>query len=214
MRKPDRIKWSGLLVLVGCAQLARADAHAEPAAARAAAPGGGGQAQGARCPRDVPRALNPPADATLDGAFPARGVQIYVCAAPPAGGAATAPVWTLKAPHAVLLQGADTAAIHFAGPSWQARDGSLVTGARFASAPAPDHGAIPWLLLQASSRAGAGSFAGVTWIQRLATAGGAAPATGCDAARLNAEVLVPYTADYFFYRAAAPGQPVRQCAGP
>src|SRR4051812_48385874 len=87
-----------------------------------------------RCPHGVPAALNPPADATLAAALPARGVQIYTCAIPSAGGA---PAWTLKAPHAVLGKGHDVQAIHFAGPSWQAVDGSVVTGTKIAASPRP-----------------------------------------------------------------------------
>jgi len=162
-----------------------------------------------RCPHDVPAALNPPAEATLAAALPARGVQIYTCVVPPAS---AAPAWTLKAPHAVLGKGHDVKAIHFVGPSWQAIDGSLVTGTKTASSPAPDATAILWLLLKAATNVGAGAFADITWVQRLATEGGAAPATGCDAAHPNAEVLVSYSADYFFYRTASPGQRVRQCA--
>ena len=164
-----------------------------------------------RCPYDVPAVLNPPPDATLEASFAARGVQIYSCAASPAGGA---PVWTLKAPHAVLFKGFETAAIHFAGPSWQANDGSLVTGTRTAGDPGPDPTAIPWLLLKAATNVGPGLFADVTWIQRLDTEGGAAPATGCDAQHVGAQVLVPYRANYFFYHAAVAGQKVRQCAAP
>src|SRR4051812_19610524 len=162
-----------------------------------------------RCPHGVPAALNPPADATLAAALPARGVQIYTCAIPSAGGA---PAWTLKAPHAVLGKGHDVQAIHFAGPSWQAVDGSVVTGTKIAASPAPDATDIPWLLLQAATHTGAGVFAAVTWIQRLDTETGAAPATGCDDAHVGAEVLAPYAADYFFYRASSDGERVRQCA--
>ena len=161
-----------------------------------------------RCPADMPAGLDPPVEATLEAAFPARGVQIYVCAAPAAGGV---PAWTLKAPHALLFEGFETAAIHFAGPSWQALDGSLVTATRAGSAPSPDIDSIPWLLLQAATNVGPGLFADTTWIQRLETDGGAAPATGCDDAHLGAQTLIPYRADYFFYHTAAAGQHVRQC---
>jgi hypothetical protein len=66
--------------------------------------------------------------------------------------------------------------------------------------------AIPWLLLE---RAGfqngpeGGSFLTQTrYIQRLNTSGGLAPATGCaQATDLGVMVLVPYEADYFFYKA-------------
>ena len=161
------------------------------------------------CPDNVPATLNPPANATLEASFGARGVQIYVCSAPAGGGA---PAFTLKAPHAVLFKGFDAAAIHFAGPSWQALDGSLVTGARVASDPGPDPTAIAWLLLSASSNVGPGLFSDVTFIQRLATEGGVAPTTGCDADHVGAQVLVPYRADYFFYHTAAAGEKIRQCA--
>ena len=162
-----------------------------------------------KCPRNLPAALNPPADATLKSALFAAGTQNYICAVPAAGGA---PAWTLKAPHALLLRGLEIAGIHFAGPSWQSLDGSVVVGARSASAPAPDATDIPWLLLSAASHTGAGELATVSWIQRLDTAGGVAPSTGCDDAHLNAEVLVPYRAQYFFYVTAASGEPIRQCA--
>jgi hypothetical protein len=175
----------------------------------AAAGGDAGDLLQARCPRDVPAALNPPVDATLAAALPARGVQIYTCAAAAGGGA---PAWTLKAPHAVLGKGHDVQAIHFGGPSWEANDGSVVTGTKVASAAAPDTTDIPWLLLQAVTHTGDGVFAGVTWVQRLATENGLAPTTGCDAAHAGAEALAPYAADYFFYRAANDGERVRQCA--
>jgi hypothetical protein len=40
-----------------------------------------------------------------------------------------------------------------------------------------------------------------TWIQRVNTAGGIAPADGCSiAADVGKKILVPYLADYVFYR--------------
>jgi len=181
------------------------------------------------CPVVTPSAVSPPAGLTVRAAMAARGVQAYVCAAPSAGGA---PAWTLKGPHAVLSDGSETDAIHFSGPApvstpaaatppapapamvptWQALDGSRVTGAKTASAAAPDGKSIPWLLLRATPGKGPGLFSDVNWIQRLDTVGGAAPATGCDAAHLNAELLVPYRADYFFYHPAPAGAPVHRCA--
>jgi len=168
-----------------------------------------------RCPGSVPAALDPPADATIAFGFAAQGVQIYTCTAagpavPPA--VTPGPTFTLKAPHAVLSDGPQVRAVHFAGPSWQALDGSLITGAKVASSPSPDPTAIPWLLLKAATHAGTGAFADVTFIQRLDTVGGVAPSTGCDDAHLGTEVLVPYRSSYFFYVAAAPGTHVRQCS--
>jgi hypothetical protein len=211
-RSIDRQIIIGLALAVGAAAGCAEDGQPADQTALQVAPllesDSGGLLQ-VRCPHDVPAALNPPADATLAAALPARGVQIYTCAIPAAGGA---PAWTLKAPHAVLGKGHDVQAIHFIGPSWQATDGSVVTGTKVAAAAAPDAADIPWLLLQAATHTGAGAFADVTWIQRLDTETGVAPATGCDDAHVGAETLAPYAADYFFYRASSSGERIRQCA--
>ena len=206
------VSMSAAAAAPGCAQ--EEESSEQPAVtAQTAALVEGADSSGllqAHCPPDVPAALNPPADATLAAALPAQGVQIYTCAIPATGGA---PAWTLKAPHAVLgKKNHDVQAIHFAGPSWQATDGSLVTATRAASSPAPDAADIPWLLLKAATHVGAGAFTPVTWIQRLATEKGPAPATGCDDAHLGTEVLVPYAADYFFYRPSMDGERIQQCA--
>ena len=42
---------------------------------------------------------------------------------------------------------------------------------------------------------------GVTYIQRVATAGGVAPAMTCAASNLGARQVVRYQADYIFYKA-------------
>jgi hypothetical protein len=57
--------------------------------------------------------------------------------------------------------------------------------------------AIPWLSLTASGT-GPGIFERVTFIQRVNTVGGLAPST--PGSTTGAEVRVPYTAEYFFYR--------------
>lgn len=159
------------------------------------------------CPARVPEALDPPADATLEQAYAASGVQVYACTQSEPGGA---PSWVLEAPHALLTTGKSIAAIHFGGPAWQSLDGSSVKAARLASADAPDPGAVAWLLLSATP-SGAGTFGKTTHIQRLDTAGGKPPPTGCDPAHLGARALVPYRAGYYFYRQAAAGEPIQQC---
>jgi hypothetical protein len=68
-----------------------------------------------------------------------------------------------------------------------------------AQADAPDPGAVPWLLLRAKSNAGAGVFAHVTFVQRIRTKGGKAPAAGCDAQSNGKETRVDYSADYLFF---------------
>lgn len=159
------------------------------------------------CPASVPEALNPPESATLALALPADGVQVYGCASAKPG---EAPAWSLDGPHALLGTRKDIGGTHFAGPIWQALDGSTVKGAKLSSADAPSANAIPWLLLSGTPSA-AGSFAHVTFIQRLDTVGGKAPASGCDASHLGAKVLVPYQAKYYFYCSAVPGEAVHQC---
>jgi len=125
-----------------------------------------------------------------------KGVQIYACKAS-AGGYA----WSLKAPDA-SLQDANGRTIgkHFAGPSWQANDGSTVVGQLLNRSPSPDAGAIPWLVVQAKSHSGSGLMANVQYVIRMRTRGGVAPATGCDAAHAGSEVRVPYSAVYLFFR--------------
>jgi uncharacterized protein DUF3455 len=64
---------------------------------------------------------------------------------------------------------------------------------------------VAWLKLTAVGNAigptGGGKLADVTFVQRLSTHGGLAPATGCtSSADVGHLAFVPYTADYFFYR--------------
>lgn len=67
-------------------------------------------------------------------------------------------------------------------------------------------GAIPWLLVRVVGKAfgpeGGSVLTKTKFIQRLNTSGGIAPATGCSqASSIGALALVPYSADYFFFRA-------------
>jgi hypothetical protein len=66
-------------------------------------------------------------------------------------------------------------------------------------------GAIPWLLLQVvgtqSGPALGHKLTYTTYIQRVNTVGGIAPADGCSVATdVGRKALVPYMADYVFYR--------------
>jgi hypothetical protein len=131
----------------------------------------------------------------------ARGVQIYACAVPEAGGA---PAWKLHAPRADLFDetGAQVG-IHYGGidqnlppgPYWEStRDGSRIHGGNPASQPNP--GSIPLLRLDATDPNGTGVFSSVTYIHRLKTTGGMAPTDACTAGQT---FEVPYTASYTFY---------------
>jgi hypothetical protein len=150
-------------------------------------------------PPKVPAALNTPAGAKLLARFHATGAQVYACTN--TGGQYS---WVLARPDATLADASGAVAgTHGAGPSWRSKDGSAVVGKKLAQAAAPDAGAVPWLLLGATSTTGVGQFSGVTFVQRVATKGGVAPATGCDAIHVGTDARASYSADYYFYTGGA-----------
>jgi hypothetical protein len=143
----------------------------------------------------VPDALRAPAGETVRSKTAAQGVQIYECQR-----AAEAFAWKLTGPEAELLDEAGKhAGRHYAGPTWEAADGSKVVGEVKERADAPTPDAVQWLLLKAKSNEGQGTFGKVTSIQRVNTVGGKAPATGCDAKSVGTSVRIPYQATYYFY---------------
>jgi hypothetical protein len=147
--------------------------------------------------QQIPEKLQPPSGEKLVLQVQAKGDQIYSCKED-AGKFG----WGLKAPDAQLFdKDGKLFGKHFAGPSWEASDGSRVTGKAVANAPSPDADSIPWLLVTVVGHEGGGVLSPVTSIQRLNTRGGKAPATGCDAEHTAKEVRVPYTANYLFFAA-------------
>ena len=82
---------------------------------------------------------------------------------------------------------------------WAKATGSIDAGT---DASCPNAGAIPCLRLQSIGNqegpTGGKLFAKTTFVQRLNTKGGAAPTTACTVGQTQ---LVPYTADYVFFRA-------------
>jgi hypothetical protein len=165
-----------------------------------AAVGSSDEALKSRLPT-IPTALAVPAGNRLAFALAATGVQIYDCKA----GADGALGWVFRAPEADLFAHGHLVVSHYAGPTWEALDGSTVVGARVAGATV-DATAIPWLLLQAASHTGHGLMSAVTYIQRLETVGGLAPSTGCDDSTAGAASEVDYTATYAFYQATCQGR--------
>jgi hypothetical protein len=138
---------------------------------------------------EVPESLKPAANESLAQVVPAKGVQIYEC---------RDGKWAFIAPDAELFdRSGKKIGTHYAGPHWEAADGSKVIGAVKARAEAPQAGSIPWLLLSAKSVGPQGAFSGVTSIQRVATVGGAAPAGTCSQPGTHARIA--YTADYYFF---------------
>jgi hypothetical protein len=183
--------WAAVVVagVIGCGGTAGAEAAsgdaAEGAAVRSASP----------CRQAVPARLTAPIGEELELGLGAVGVQIYTCTA-----TATGAAWVFTAPEATLYADDGKAVVHhYAGPTWEAKDGSTVVAARVDGVTV-DATAIPWLLLKAVSHSGDGRLTEVSSIQRIATTGGLPPAAAsCSAATLGAVAEVPYTATYCFY---------------
>lgn len=124
----------------------------------------------------------------------ASGVQIYQCKRASDGRL----LWTFSAPEATLKDDTGQLVVkHYAGPTWEAPDGSKVTGKVLRQAPntqEPD--SIPLLLLQATSTGGAGLLAKTRYVQRLNTQGGQALPQACT--QEGQENRMPYRSDYVF----------------
>ncbi|MBA3494861.1 MAG: DUF3455 domain-containing protein [Gammaproteobacteria bacterium] len=145
------------------------------------------------------------------------GTQNYVCLPSGPGFA-----WVLFGPQATLFNDDEKQLItHFLSPNpdeggtpratWQhSRDTSAVWAIAAASSSDPAFvasGAIPWLRLETvgaqDGPTGGDKLSETTFIQRLNTAEGVMPASGCtQSTDVGKKALVPYTADYFFYKAA------------
>lgn len=136
----------------------------------------------------VAPAVQVPTGNKLVAKFYAKGVQTYSC---------TAGAWKGLEPAATLADRLGRAvALHSRGPIWVSTvDGSAVEAAPVDGARHEVPGAVPELLLKAKSTRGAGTFAGVSYVQRLATKGGLAPAGGCTE---GAQTSVHYEALYTF----------------
>ena len=107
-------------------------------------------------------------------------------------------------PDAALNDRRGTMVGKYYGPpaTWEARDGSKVTGTQVAVSPAAA-GSIPLQLVKANPAVGMGAMQGVSYIQRVATKGGVAPQTPCDAAGVGQKQVVEYQADYIFWAPVA-----------
>lgn len=109
--------------------------------------------------------------------------------------------WAFVGPDAQLSeQSGKVVGRYYAGPTWESNDGSKVTGKQVATAPG-GAGNIPLQLVKAESQPGMAMLNGVTYIQRLNTQMGVAPASPCETATAGQRQNVKYQADYVFYRA-------------
>jgi hypothetical protein len=159
-------------------------------------------------PINVPAGIVVSETATLLRSLHAVGTQNYRCTQT-AGAADADPTfaWVLVAPVADLFNSCGVkVGSHFAvpgslppAPEWKYDvDGSTVTGVKVNSAPVV--GSIPELLLMATDHGGDGVFAGVTFVQRLHTVGGAAPAVAdCTLEHTDEVAEIAYSAQYYFY---------------
>jgi hypothetical protein len=139
------------------------------------------------------------------------GTQNYICLG-------AGQPWTFLGPQATLFKDEDTQShTHFLSPNpveagvaratWQhSRDTSTVWAQAIQSSTDPVYvtpGAIPWLLLRIVGTQdgpdGGDKMSETTFIQRVNTAGGAAPPGTCPS--LGVRVFVPYETDYVFYKA-------------
>jgi hypothetical protein len=183
-------------------------------------------------PPTTPGAITPPAGNSTFLVGHAVGTQGYVCLPTSAGASTASWTVDAARPEATLFADfhRGEVATHFlspnsnpnefapkplpfGSPTWQSSiDSSKVWGQKLASIPAgsddscPHPGSIPCLLLQSAGSetgpSGGRYMTQTTFIQRLNTNGGSAPATGCSVlGDVGKQSLVPYTADYYFFHA-------------
>jgi hypothetical protein len=179
----------------------------------------------------TPAAITPPAGNSAFSVGHAVGTQGYVCLPTGTGASwtvnAARPEATLftnifeeavqiithfLSPNTNPNQFAPTP-LPFGNATWQSSfDSSKVWGQATHAITAgsdpscPNAGSIPCLLLQVigsvQGPAGDKLLTKTTFIQRLNTSGGSAPATGCSVpGDVGKQALIPYSADYFFFRA-------------
>ncbi len=150
-----------------------------------------------------PAAIAVPAGNTLALTVLGAGDLAYECKEK--AGMAGSFEWTFVGPTAVLYDKTSKAAIgkYYAGPTWEANDGSKVGGKQLGVSPSAMPASIPLQLVQAGAATGTGAMSGITFIQRMNTKGGVAPSMPCAMANKGEKKMVKYEADYLFYKAAA-----------
>jgi len=109
--------------------------------------------------------------------------------------------WVFVGPDAKLMGRSGQQVGTYDGPpaTWASLDGSKVTATQLAVAPGGT-GNIPLQLVKANPAMGMGTLQGVSYIQRVKTQGGVAPAMACGVGNLGSQQIVNYQADYIFWR--------------
>jgi hypothetical protein len=148
---------------------------------------------------EVPESVRVPQGHTVSMKALGVGELTYECRAKMTD--ATAFEWIFVGPMARLMDatGSKEVGKYYAGPTWEAADGSKVTGKQVATAPSAP-GSIPLQLVKAEPAMGSGAMAGITYIQRVNTKGGVAPGEPCASASAGIKKQVPYQAEYVFYK--------------
>jgi hypothetical protein len=150
----------------------------------------------------IPDSLQPPAGNRFFLQTFARGFQIYELQRNPADPGTL--IWVNIAPLAELYAKpnfVDHVIHHFAGPTWQFLKGPFKDEkvvAKKVKGFTQDPTAIQWLLLQADDNLSTPGNP-VSFIQRICTHAGLAPATIPAGAQPGLLDSIPYTASYLFY---------------
>jgi hypothetical protein len=153
----------------------------------------------AQAQMDLPEAVRVPAGHKAAMTATGVGELTYECKAKAAD--ATAFEWVFVGPVAKLMDARTQKEVgkYYGGPTWESMDGSKLTGKQVAVAPAAA-GSIPMQLVKTEPATGAGAMSGITYIQRVNTKGGVAPPDACTSATAGSKKVVPYQADYVFYK--------------
>ena len=152
----------------------------------------------AQAPADVPEAVRPPTTVKVSMHTVGAGEITYECRLK--AGSTDAYEWAFVAPVATLKDKTNkVVGKYYAGPTWEANDGSKITGKQVAIAPATA-GSIPLQLVKTEPATGQGAMTGVSYIQRVNTKGGVAPTDPCNKTALGNKKQVSYEADYVFYK--------------
>jgi hypothetical protein len=131
------------------------------------------------------------------------GEITYECRVKAGTGTADQMEWVFAGPDAALKDRSGRMVGKYFGPpaTWQAADGSKITGKQLAIAPA-GAGNIPYQLVQANPAMGMGAMNGVSYVQRVAIRGGVAPSQICAPSNAGQRLIVKYQADYIFWKPA------------
>lgn len=191
MSRPTSLRLAGLMATASAAALLVA----------CGSPGGMKDKPMMYSQADLPTAVQVPAGNVVAMHTYGVGKVIYECRDDAKMPGKTA--WTFAGPDAALNDKSGKQVGKYFGPpaTWQAMDGSKITGTQVAVAPS-NPTSLPYQLVKANPAMGSGAMTGVTYVQRTNLTGGIAPNSACTPANKGAKQDVQYKADYLFWKAA------------